>query len=442
MTDPFRYLQHIWLNRDKIYLASPENLPFLFVGTLILAVVFLLVWHSKLKGRLKETYASRYSVLMDLKFWLGMILAYSLAAYALSKPMIAKSSFKKTSGPVKVKFDVDVSLSSHSKYLGESGPTILETAKKQIQAIEPILADSDEASLYYFGRTAHEAHPMFPLDKSLRPLFIKAVQDIRMPERLRQISTYNPTLNFIDSSNIASVLGANYKHYDKTQKLRNPNYVPSREKNILIFLFSDGDFNLDQSGKSEDQLKRLAEYRKNIFAALDELKKRGIRIYAIGIGSRSGIPLADALKKYKKGDNYMEHDYNQAYENAIIKRGLSKVNPSDLKLLVEKTGGNPNSDVIILDGPKSDAYDFMRRAINSHRQEGQAVTVESRDDEPLWKTFVVPSAIAVIVLSLVGWKILLTCSLFFYFFGEPILSHVPIVEWLEKFYSFIAKSFA
>lgn len=440
MANPIRYLQHVWSNRDKIYLASPENLPFLFVGTLFLVVFFVIVWRSRLRGRLKETYASKYSVLMDLKLWLGMILAYSLAAYALSKPMIAKSSFEKISGPVKVMFDVDASLSSHLKYLGESGPTILETAKKQIQAIEPILADSDEASLFYFARTAHEAHPTFPLDKSLRPLFIKAVQDIRMPERLNRISTYNPTLNFVDSSNIISVLEANYKLYDKTHKLRNPNYVPGRERNVLIFIFSDGDFNLGLTGKSEDQLKRLAEYRKNMFSVLDELKKRGMRIYAIGIGNRTGVPLVNALKKYKKGDNYIEHDYNQTYENAIIKRGLSKVNSADLRLLVERTGGNPNSDVIILDNSKSDAYDFMRRAINSHRQESQAVTVESRDDEPLWRSLVF-IAIAMIILSLVGWKIFLFCFLFFYFFGARILTNVSIIEWLEKFYSSIVKSF-
>jgi len=431
----YRYLQNIWLNWSKIYLANPENLPLLFVGAPVLFLCFLLIWQLKLKKRPEKTHASIYSKLMDLKLWLGMISVYGLIAFAITKPMIAKSSLEINFGLVEVGFLVDLSLSAHLKHFGLSGPTSLEMAKTQIQAIEPFLGSQDQASVIYFARSAHEAHPMLPLNKSLLPLFNRAVEEIKFPERLNIITTYNPTLNFVDSSDIVSALQETYKLYDKTQKIRDLEYVPDKAGNRLIFLFSDGDFVVNLAdAQSEDEVREIKDYRQSMFMALSELKKRGMRIYAIGIGSRTGVPLINALRKYKKGE-----DYSQEYEDSIIQKGLSKVFPSNLRLLVEGTGGNPNTDVIILDGLNVNAREFMIRAIKSHRQSSQAKTVESRDDEPLWKSVVV-LAIAVATLSLAGWWIFIVCSLFFYVFGGFILSYIPITEWLEVLYSVIMSS--
>lgn len=436
MTSPYGYLKYIWLNQDKIYLASPENLPLLFVGTPILLLCFLLIWYLKLKKRPEKTHASRYSKLMDLKLWLGMIFVYGLIAIAVSKPMIAKSSFETSLGPVEITFIVDLSLSAHLKYFGQSGPTSLEIAKTQIQAIEPFLRPQDQASVIYFARSAHEAHPMFPLNQSLRPLFNRAVEEIRFPEKLNVITTYNPTLNFVDSSDIVSALQETYKLYDKTEKIRNPRYIPDKAENRLIFLLSDGDFVINPgNAQSEDEVKEIKDYRQSMFKALSELKKRGIRIYAIGIGSRTGVPLINALRKYKKGE-----DYDQEYEDAIIQKGLGRVFPSNLGLLVEGTNGDSNTDVIVLDSLNANAHEFMQKAIESHRQGNQAKTVESRNDEPLWKSVVI-LAIAVASLSLTGWRVFFACTLAFYLFGGFIISHVPIAEWLEKISASLIKSF-
>ena len=427
MINLYRYLQHIWLNWDKIYLASPENLPLLLVGLPILTLCFLLIWRLKLKKRPEETHASRYSKLMDLKLWLGMVLVYGLVSFALSRPMIARSSFETNLGPVEVDFIVDLSLSAHLKPFGGSGLTSLEIAKKQIQAIEPFLKPQDRVSVIYFARSAHEAFPMMPLNQSLRPLFNRAVEEIKLPEKLNVITTYNPTLNFVDSSDVVSALEESYKLYDKTQKFRDPGYVPEKAGNRLIFLLSDGDFELDLAGVQENEAKEIREYRKSMFKALNELKKRGMRMYAVGIGSRTGVPLINALKKYKKGE-----DYDQDYEDAIVKKGLSRVFPSNLKLLVEGTGGS-SGDVAILDNLNGNAREFMFRAIESHRLGSQAKTVESRKDEPLWRSLVI-LAIAISALSLAGWRVFIICSLVFYFSSGFIISHVPVTVWLEKLF--------
>jgi|SRR3989338_7680236 len=436
MTDTFRYLQNVWFNWDKIYLASPENLPLLFVGTPILFLCFLLTWRLKLKKRPEKTHTSRYSKLMDLKLWLGMISVYGLIALAITKPMIAKNSFETSLGPVEVTFIVDLSLSVHLKHFGSSGPTSLEVAKTQIQAIEPFLGPQDQASVIYFARSAHEAHPMFPLNQSIRPLFNRAVEEIKFPEKLNVITTYNPTLNFVDSSDIVSVLQETYKLYDKTQKIKDSKYTPDNAGNRLIFLFSDGDFVINPAdARLEDEEKEIKDYRQSMFVALSELRKRGMRIYSVGIGSRTGVPLINALRKYKKGE-----DYTQDYEDSVIQKGLSKVFPSNLKLLVEGSGGDSSTDVIILGSLDANAREFMTRAIKSHRQGSQAKTVESRDDEPLWRSVVI-LAIVVATLSLAGWWVFIVCSLFLYIFGGFILSYVPITEWLEMLYSVIVSSF-
>ncbi len=431
----FRYIQYIWLNQAKIYLANPENLPLLYVGAPVLFLFFLSVWYLKLKKRPDKTYASQYSTLMDLRLWLGMVICYGLVALAVSKPMLAKSSFETSLGPVEVTFLVDLSLSTHLKPFGESGPTGLEIAKAQILGIGKSLKSQDQASVIYFARSAHEAYPMFPLNQSLRPLFNRAVEEIQLPEKLKIITTYNPTLNFVDSTDIASALQETYRLYDQTQKLKNQGYVPGKSDNRLVIILSDGDFNLDPSGaRSEAEITEMKDYLNSMSRALKELKKRGMDIYAIGIGSRTGVPLVNALKKYKK-----DEDYDLDYYNDIVQRGLSRVLPFNLKLLVEGTGGNPNSDVIILDSPGEDAREFMSRAIEVHRRGNQARTVESRNDEPLWKSAII-LALAVGTLSLAGWRIFFASVIFFSLFGGYIIHQIPIVGWFQWTFSMIFKS--
>jgi len=437
MLEMLRHLQSAWLNWDKLYLARPENLPLLLVGLPLLSFFFIAIWIFRIRKRIERTHGSKYSRLMDMKMWLGMMVVYGLTALASAKPMIAKSSLETRLGPVEVMFLVDLSLSAHLKHFGESGPTVLDMAKAQIRDIEPTLTAADQAAVFYFAKNAYEAHPIFPLDESIRPLFNKAIEDIQLPKKLNDVTTYNPTLHFVDSTNIVSILRETYRKYDQTQKLRDPDYKVSFQNNRLIFMMSDGDFHLDEaSGKSAAEDVELATYKKELSECLGELRKRGMIIYSIGIGSQNGVPLANALKKYKK-----DLDFDQAFEDAIVERGRTRVNIPALRMLAKETGGNPSSDVFLVDGLGASPYDFMNRAINSHRQPNQARTIESRNDEPLWKSIVLV-AIGLTALSLVGWKIFTVCLIAFYFFGGLIISHVPISSLWDWVISGVARVLA
>jgi hypothetical protein len=120
---------------------------------------------------------------------------------------------------------------------------------------------------------------------------------------------------------------------------------PVRRSNRAVILLTDGDFDVNQ------------ERKQRLDAALAEFRRRGLAVYAIGIGTRSGIELSTILGAYQRDRGY---DLELAAELAGQR---TQLRVSTLAYLAERTGGT----TFTIDSIGHSAAGLLREAVASHR---------------------------------------------------------------------------
>lgn len=402
--------------RQNFYLASPEYIPGFYWG-LVLGLVALIVLAARLYNRPARSFDSNYPILGPMKFWFLMALAFMSGVAALTRPSIAKEGVVTVRGPVELFFVVGSSFSEFAQDWGPSYPSRIDLARREIMGLfsSGYIQRGDKAALFVFANGSKRLIPLADFNKHADNFIGRADTSLVVPKTLAERQYY------MASSDIAIALEHLYQSLDFQEQAiagftgDSDRWRPSYKSNRVAIIFSDGDFDLDPepvAGQAEDS--GGISYRDRLDSAFGELKRRGFRIYSVGIGTRTGVRLTDILRRYKKdrvstnhddesGSSYtvtVAGDYSEQDEKDLAEKGLSRVNPDNLKMLAAETGGSPVEDFYLIDDISKSSQNFLKRSIDSHRSvSARPVTREGNLE--LWPWFLTAS---VIIFSL-AWLI-------------------------------------
>ncbi|MBI2674533.1 MAG: hypothetical protein HYX22_02245 [Candidatus Yanofskybacteria bacterium] len=353
---------------------SPEYFS-LFNFLYILLVVWLVVFAVRYKERVNRTVGSRRVLIgRMLKFNLVVIaVVLPLSILALSRPYLSEGALQFKKGAVEVIFIVDDSVSMWAK---DIVPSRLGVSAREIARVyaDQILKEGDKASLVIFGKTSL---------KKLRlstdfERFYSEILKIGPPESLT--GDDHPW-----DSDIALALTDTYNFLDMQDKRlayrtrfgKNPpldfdwetfSWQPDKKSSRIVIFFGDGDYRFDEY--TEEKTKQLQ-------ASLAEFRRRGLKIYSVGVGTKQGYPVYRVLDDYKRGVDYFEQT-----EIELKEEGMTRLNRITLNFLSSQTGGS----MATIENSTGSAANFLRVAIDGHRELTVTVASEQQKQE-FWREF-------------------------------------------------------
>jgi len=143
-----------------------------------------------------------------------------------------------------------------------------------------------------------------------------------------------------------------------------------------VLLFTDGDFLIN------------AEQSSRLDVALGEFRRRGLAIYPVAIGSRTGASLDSVLTDYVRGV-----DYDETLE-ADLEGQRTRLGLDGVAMLEQRTGGRS----FIVDSPQVSSDAFLRNVVDSHRSISFQL-IPAEDKQEVWQ-WVVMLAIVVFVVAM------------------------------------------
>tara|TARA_B110000263_G_scaffold215310_1_gene200227 strand:+ start:1816 stop:2904 length:1089 start_codon:yes stop_codon:yes gene_type:complete len=353
------------LFRDSVEFSNPEYLAIVPIAGLIL-VFGLIVFAFRLVLRPARTEGSRYPVFGHIKFWFFAIAALTLVAVAAARPfwVYGGSSFKR--GDVDVIVAIDASASMWVKDLG---PSRLELGVREALGLytQDILTPGDRTALFVWGTTAlRRAHLSANAER-----FIEEVGRIGPPPSLTGDA-------FPWDSDIATAFEAIYLSLDNQDRFESGDdgWLPEERNDRLVLLFTDGDFLID------------AEQRSRLDVALAEFRQRGLVIYPVGIGSRTGANVDSVLLDYVRGV-----DYDETLE-ADLEGQRTRLGVDGIGMLEQRTSGRS----FLLDSTQLSSATFLGNVVDNHRSISFQL-IPSEDKQEVWQ-WVVMLAIFLFVLAM------------------------------------------
>ncbi len=351
--------------RESVEFQNPEYLAVLPVAGLLLAIG-LLVFALRLRLRPPRTHGSSYPLLGHIKFWFVAVLAMAVLAVAAARPfwVFGGSSFKR--GDVDVVVAIDASA---SMWVQDLGPSRLELAVREVLNLYTldILTPGDRVALFVFGTTAlRQVHMSSNAER-----FIEQVGQVGPPAALSGDA-------FPWDSDVAAAFEHIYQSLDNQDRFESGDeeWQPEERSDRVVLLLTDGDFAADA-----EQLARLDQ-------ALSEFRRRGLTVYPVAIGSRTGVELDIVLQDYVRGV-----DYDETLE-ADLEGIRTAINTDGLGMLETRLGGTS----YILDSAGLSADSFLQNAINAHR----SVTfqlIPAEDTQEIWQ-WVVTFAVVLFVVAM------------------------------------------
>ena len=351
--------------RESVEFQNPEYLAVLPVAGLLLAIG-LLVFALRLRLRPPRTHGSSYPLLGHIKFWFVAVLAMAVLAVAAARPfwVFGGSSFKR--GDVDVVVAIDASA---SMWVQDLGPSRLELAVREVLNLYTldILTPGDRVALFVFGTTAlRQVHMSSNAER-----FIEQVGQVGPPAVLSGDA-------FPWDSDVAAAFEHIYQSLDNQDRFESGDeeWQPEERSDRVVLLLTDGDFAADA-----EQLARLDP-------ALSEFRRRGLTVYPVAIGSRTGVELDIVLQDYVRGV-----DYDETLE-ADLEGIRTAINTDGLGMLETRLGGTS----YILDSAGLSADSFLQNAINAHR----SVTfqlIPAEDTQEIWQ-WVVTFAVVLFVVAM------------------------------------------
>ncbi len=301
----------------NLHFGSPEYFA-LFQLVYFLLAFWIIILAIRYRNQAKKTIGSRHPFMgRTLKLCLVIIIAViPLSIIALAEPYLPKKTVQSKKGSIDIICMVDDSISMWSK---DVAPSRLGVAVREIENAQARsdIKEGDRVALILFGKTSLKK---LRLSVDLNR-FTDEISRIAQPKTL--IGDEHPfgsdipraltdVYQFLDSQDRRA---AYLKQYGNEPPLdmdwKKFKWQPSQSSNRIVLFFGDGDYRFDEHG--EDEKKKLND-------GLVEFKRRGLKIYSVGIGSRTGAKLVDILKDYKKGVDYSEKD-----EMDLIEEGMTKL---------------------------------------------------------------------------------------------------------------------
>ena len=170
-------------------------------------------------------------------------------------------------------------------WVKDLGSSRLELAVREALGLytQDILSPGDRTAVFVWGTTALRRVHM----SSNAERFVEEVGRIGPP----------PTLSgdaFPWDSDVATAFESIYMSLDNQDRFEEgeENWTPEERSDRLVLLFTDGDFLID------------AEQMSRLDVALGEFRRRGLVIYPVGVGSRTGVNVDTVLTDYVRGVDY------------------------------------------------------------------------------------------------------------------------------------------
>ena len=313
----------------------------------------------------------------EIIVWLSTIAVLALCLGAYARPYVNRGSIIVNKGNAEVVFVIDI---SSSMFLKDTGMARIDLATREIQKLlaKEVLKTGDKASLYVFGKMAlRRVYLSTDLNR-----FSDEVSKIGLPKNLISDDIYW-------GSDVASAFTRIYESLDRQDMintlskggtrdvdLKEPKgWRPKLKTNRIIILFSDGDFfNYDNSSSARDN---LTHDKKVLDDAMREYRRRGLKVYSVGIGTKRGGALLEILKDYKKGQDYgdkLEED---------LKGSFSRINLFNLEYFSTTTG---SARPFLIESDGMDALPYLKSSIDENR----SLSIEpslNQDREDLWVSF-------------------------------------------------------
>ncbi|MEE2612344.1 MAG: vWA domain-containing protein [Acidobacteriota bacterium] len=350
------------LFRESVEFANPEYLAIVPVAGLLL-VFGLLIFAVRLLLRPVRTAGSSYPLFGHIKFWFLAIAALALVAVAAARPfwVYGGSSFKR--GDVDVVVAIDASASMWVKDLG---PSRLDLAVREALNLytQDILTPGDRTAVFVWGTTAlRRVHMSANAER-----FVEEVGRIGPPTTLSGDA-------FPWDSDVATAFETIYLSLDNQDRFEDgeEDWAPEERSDRLVLLFTDGDFLID------------AEQMSRFDVALGEFRRRGLAIYPVGIGSRTGVNVDSVLTDYIRGV-----DYDETLE-ADLEGQRTRLGLDGIAMLEQRTGGRS----FIVDSLQLSSDTFLRNVVDSHRSISFQL-IPAEDEQEVWQ-WVVMLAILVFV---------------------------------------------
>ena len=361
-----------------IHFLEPAFL-YLLIPLVVLFILWLGIALVKLIKRPKQTYGSKYPFIFGKgKLWGLSIFAGALMVLAMAKPSLNQGSFKASRGDIEVILVIDRSISMRAD---DVKPSRFDIAKREALNIESLLLEGDKAALFVFGK---ESHKKIELSKKFSVNTFNRLAKVAFPKSLRGDA-------LVWDSNFASMLENVYQSMDRQDSgdrdYLKHRYIPKKRTNRIVILFSDGEdqFKKDKPTTSEE-VKSRNDYIKRLNNALAEFRKRGLKIYPVGIGTQKGVKSLSLLRGYKKGEDYPQ------YLLEDWKNDFSRIDKENLMFLARSTGTELNNQIWTIGNGATFVKSYLNAVISSSRrlllEFGQ-----SESDQDLWQYFLIAAAI-------------------------------------------------
>jgi len=356
----------------EIQFVNPEYF-FLFCVPIFLSLLISLSFGYFLWKRPKRTYGSKYSLTGKSGSMLLATTSICFAIIAMTRPITTFPMENYFTGPVDMIAVVDT---SSSMWADDLKPSRLDIARRELlnMNIAGMLKEGDRASLIVFGAKpstraylTSELHFFFNEVSALGPpSFISKDRfpwGSDIPGSVKEVYVSS---DMLDRFNLVNT----FEEFINDDN----NWRPDRRTNRFAVFFTDGDFGIDEI---ETRL---------MHDAVSELTTRGVTVYAVGIGTRTGVNLLSSIRR-------IEID-NKAFDeiSSDIAGIVTILDMTNISSLTSGAGG----DFFIIDNESMDAGNFLNKIVDSHRSSTErAVTSEGTNE--LWHYFVGLSLIFMIL---------------------------------------------
>jgi len=345
-----------WL--ESLFFSDPVYFTFFyFLATLV--IVFVVILLLKLK-RPKKTKYSRYQLLVKDAGLIAVLVLCGVSIVALAGPK--NRTYKLiTGGNVDLIIVVDNSYST-TEANDVSGKTRLETIKTIIAGMldskngNNLFRPGDRITLFAFG--THSIWQL-PLSEDLDDFNSKLVSVTTVPKVYWDDSRLST-----DMAKVLEHIPESMDRQDNFFKRNAGNFKVSWvQHNRVTFLFSDGD---DREGI-------------DIKRGVDELKKRNIKVFPVGVGTRAGQEVT--VKTYDPGGS----------DKPVRKTRRTTLQMELLNEIAAKTGGE--SYIVDEVSRISDAQSFLKSAADDNRSLTPRLVPSEEGRDVWWEILAIPGIV-------------------------------------------------
>lgn len=350
---------------ENLYFSEPVY--FIFLNIIwALAAVLILILVIKLINRPPKSKYSRYRLFGKDAVWVAALMICTLSVVALAGPKINKGMKLIPGGSIDVGFIIDSSFST--KVDDIDGKTRLDVIKSVIAEFidSKTMGTGDRVTLLVFGTHSFWRMP-FSEDFNI---FRSQIMEVSHPQVYWEDSQLNTNLaNTIEY--ISKVIDKD-SFFEKKAKMLG---IPWFKNNRIVFLFSDG-----HDTESAD-----------LRLGIEELKKRKIKIYSVGIGTQGSKKIIIEAYDPKNPDKTVK-ETKKAAETKLEMRALNEI--------AAKTGGE--SYVIDSAASVRDAQNFLKNTVNSNRNFSPRLVASDESRDIWWEILAIP---AIMLLLITIWRI-------------------------------------